>query len=62
MDEGVWQDDFVKVRLVFWWVMLYNLKKLQIDFNLLVDSVLEYLSKIQCNIGNYVNFFYILCQ
>jgi hypothetical protein len=61
-DEGAWEDDLVKVRSVFRWITSYNLKKMQIDSNPPKDTVLEYLSKIQCNIGNHANLFYIICQ
>ncbi|XP_062591602.1 uncharacterized protein LOC134253073 [Saccostrea cucullata] len=61
-DEGAWQDDLVKVRSVFRWITSYNLKKMQIGPNPPANTVLEYLSKINCNIGNHANLFYILCQ
>ncbi|XP_076080221.1 uncharacterized protein LOC143051045 [Mytilus galloprovincialis] len=60
-DDDTWEDLW-KVRSIYKWITSYNIKSLPIDFNPPPNSPLEYFSKIQCDMGNYANLFYVLCQ
>ncbi|XP_052106133.1 uncharacterized protein LOC127738791 [Mytilus californianus] len=60
-DDDTWEDLW-KIRSIYKWITSYNIKSLPIDFNPPPNSPLEYFSKIQCDMGNYANLFYVLCQ
>lgn len=45
-DDDVWEDDLVKVWVIFCWIMLYNVKKMKIEEIFFLNIFFEYFSKI----------------
>lgn len=61
-DDDAWEDDLVKVRVIFRWITSYNVKKMKIEETPPPNTPLEYFSKIQSGFGNHAQLFYIMCQ
>lgn len=45
-DDDVWEDDLVKVWVIFCWIMLYNVKKMKLEEIFFLNIFFEYFSKI----------------
>ncbi|CAC5409821.1 unnamed protein product [Mytilus coruscus] len=54
-------DDLVRVRAIYRWITSYDVQNMEITTTPVPDTPLEYFSKIQCDMGNLANLFYILC-
>lgn len=61
MLDGQVVNDLFKVCVIFCWIVLYDIMNIDIDVLLFDGFLLEYFLKIQCEIGDYVYFFYIMC-
>jgi hypothetical protein len=59
-DDDIW-DDLVRVRAIYRWITSYDIQNMDIDITPPSDTPLEYFSKMQCDMGNLANLFYILC-
>ena len=54
-------DDLVRVRAIYRWITRFDIEAIEVGPEPQPDTPMEYFSKIQCDMGNIPNLFYILC-
>ncbi|KAJ8306537.1 LOW QUALITY PROTEIN: hypothetical protein KUTeg_017082 [Tegillarca granosa] len=55
-------DTLAKIRTIFRWITSYDIENFEIGESPPANSPLEYFGKIQSDMGDYANLFFILCS